>query len=743
MKIKTFIKIFGLTFLGLILTCGSFKGIQKVSASNEKIADSTISSYLDTRLSNTTYFVIKLNNQKYYDGSGTAANLSVSDSIITSLGIMNDIIIDGKTLTEYSTTIKDFNFVINHYTLGGFCFKVPTIPDVTKVTSFVVKKGAKFPYVNTTSTPVVTDSYYLLKESYPRTAEDIYQEIVDDPANIDCSSLSIAEEDLVIRSIDDSKYGKDDYARFYIRFKNDIYGKEDTASFDTEKLGKFNFFEKIIIDGKALKEYGTLYDNYEFFINKYTRWNTFSFKVKGINDVRSIKTLEILEGCEFPSLTNKTSEKYVLEDTYSYINPDFEFGYGIPDNALSFSLISGTKYKFTIKTTFSGEKISAIDQDYILINGVKCSSISEINPTLTMNSFVYITFEYDSSSDILLNKDHNFYGNKIVLLKGLKITTTEELANSFRICMYEDECFTELYSEDNFYDYENNFLSTITYTPKVDTETRKTNAIISLRFSQAIIGNRLVYAATNEAWKEQNLSDYRDGIFYNKNITYGFMHSGFKSSLLDNLCLNNKSLAEIFAKVSKEETSRAYAIMVQYANERKTQINLEIPNSCEEVDEELLESYNNGTLSISVKAGWKFPTGTMIKNDATYKINKNTNTFVTQNDNEAIVYYNGQKVTNDQTIESETSFLTSNIHITNNTNAYVIETSRNNNDIYVSIKVGDLTLIQFNVHENITETPKFDDKKGCNSSLTTAGIMLAVPSVIGAILLILKRKEEK
>lgn len=613
------------------------------------------------------YIFLTLGNVDY---GRSNSNINVTASF-DNLNYDDYISIDGKTLREIYNELdteqkSEFICEINALTRWGcFSLRIPTVTDYRDIHKIVIAEGCQFPAQNGTDYYTASTEYY-------------YSDVM--------------EEKGTTKITDHRDYVYVDYTQFYLNLTDNDYGFGDAyANISTDgcKLEQLNLLDKILVDGKALREYSSDPSDFEFQINKRQRYATLGFCVPGIANIDDIITFEVLEGCQLPAYNGGGlgAFYYTVSKTYFYINQDMENGYDIPDNAVAITETDGSitydiKFNVFVKADCSGEEV---DIDCILFNEQTIEDINSEKQYISLqwksDTRLTLSLIVDKACPALRNADYRYVQNYIVLKAGMNLPEDNYLNKSFRLCVYDDEVVTEFYKIDDPDDYSTNQISGVTF--DLDDGTANVAAMIRVTFASAISNENIpaegdYFVASSEEWKEKTWADKK---VWSKKVSRAFMHDGLKSSLLDNVLINGKSIAQWCAMADKASTAKNYAVAVHYGEYGGKVMSIHLTGHSTITKKAIVDSYNDGTLSVSFKPGLKFVTGSMVKEEQKFVFRKSTNSFVPATLDDFAVYYNGSKVENNATIDGYGIIDKNSLYIPNDGNNYYVSFDTKNNNI--------------------------------------------------------------
>ena len=382
-----------------------------------------------------------------------------------------------------------------------------------------------------------------------------------------------------------------------------------------------------------------------------------------------------------------------------------------------------------------------VDEDKVMVNGVPFSAIkAECEAATATWRVVHGVYQIDINlpKDYkgvaqVKNADLNFVGNSIGAQKDLSFPNGDKLDKSYAIHIYEGEKILD-------YELASQFKPVEVLSVGYRYTEGSGNLRFTLYFDQEITSSQYYHACERESWRESELGDL-DGDLYDKGITDIFVNGGYKSSLLDSIIINGKTIGEWHAQNGKALT----CVQIHYGNTALNCVDIifeSATHSTYDIMNELVQSGNGVT--IEIKEGFKF-----ISNQAT------TETKVFQLENGAFhlveeetglaVYFNGALVEEGETIVlaipvSEKSLFVDGV------NDYQITTKKNGEYTIYTITYGDGNSFLFQVKGELTDaTPKVSKTdEGCGSAISGISALgaLAAVAVVGFIKKGGKKNEE-
>lgn len=391
---------------------------------------------------------------------------------------------------------------------------------------------------------------------------------------------------------------------------------------------------------------------------------------------------------------------------------------------------------------------SELDLSSFLINGV---SLEEINAEGS-----YLTAKWESVSGIYqisirLSKAYEGNGkiksfggdyalNKFTAVKGLVFPNGEELGVTYNYSIYRS--FGSLFFENEIIiDKEYGYKLQETKVEKVSVyeDSREENGIllsnlrINLTFNKRLGANAYFYASQSEAWRKQNLPHYG---WYNEIMSELFVSAGYKSSLLDSVVINGKTLGEI-----QGEYAYSVAIFVHCAQTSPFALDLMVDSSSPYY-EEIKEKLSTGSgVTVEVLSGLKFVSGVATEKD--YKFVLDGGKFVLKEaESEPTVYLDGIKVSDGETVTVDYEVSEGGVWVDGSKN-YTVDSSVSGNTVAFTVTVGD-KVIKFTVKQELavsggqTQQPR---ASGCTGAV--GGVEFGALALVFALFGIGRKKHEK
>ena len=396
--------------------------------------------------------------------------------------------------------------------------------------------------------------------------------------------------------------------------------------------------------------------------------------------------------------------------------------------------------RFNKKGEFSGDE--ALDTSKVLINGV---SVDEINKNgtyavanwMVLSGIYHINVRLDKAYQgpgQFKNVDLEYTGSKFTVEKDLVFPNGDLLDRTYTCNIYQGEAFV---------DYE--FIKEYKDTKVTDVELfidkiSADNLHFYVIFNQKLCSQTYFHADQRETWRETALRDYGA---YDPDFAKVYLAGGFKSSLLDNVMINGKTLAQWHA-IDLYET----CIFVHYAQASEFTLDVSI-DSRSETYAQLLPLFEAGNgISITVKSGMKFPTAIKTSEDAEY-ILKDGRMVTNTTASEVEVFYDGKAVADGDVLKLNTPALESGIYVKGTTDYEVSKTVEGNKTTFVVTVEGET--ITFSVEQDVTELNPIDkqvdvtdDQGGSGCGSVISGSLMGGMAVLAfGVVTMLRRKSDE
>lgn len=364
------------------------------------------------------------------------------------------------------------------------------------------------------------------------------------------------------------------------------------------------------------------------------------------------------------------------------------------------------------------------DGDYVQAEWISLNGIYQINVTLSK--------AYQGEGQIK-NADVNYACNKISVLKGFAFPNKELLDKTYHYHLYslftdnlifENEIIIDVeleqsYQEAKILELEWDFR-----------EESKNNLYIGVTFDQNITTKTLLHVCEPEAWRESALGVDPNSAVYAEL----FNQMGYKSSLMDSIVINGKTIGEFHARNAHQT-----CVMVHYGSMGQNWLGMWIDSDSNDYSEiaALFKSGNGVTLEF--KKDFIFPTGVKIMAD--YKFILKDGVFVlVDGTSDYSVYYDGQLVHDGDTLKIDSTPMASSIWVDGTD--FEVTKSEKNGVVTFTVKYNGQQM-SFSVEQTGGQESNPAVKIGCGASiLGNSAVMLTMVSLM-AVMFTVRRKQDE
>ncbi len=423
------------------------------------------------------------------------------------------------------------------------------------------------------------------------------------------------------------------------------------------------------------------------------------------------------------SLGGATDERLVYEKSLviSETESDYCLSFRFSKKGKFFS--NNVDYsKFCINDV-SLEEINA-DGDYVQAEWVSLSGIYQINVTLSK--------AYQGAGQIK-NADVNYACNKISVLKGLTFPNGELLDRTYHYHLYslftdnlafENEVVIDIEPEQSFQEVKALELEWAFH------KDAKNNLYIGVTFDQDIVTKNLLNICEPEVWRESALG----AALYNASYTELFNLMGYKSSMMDSIVINGKTIGEFHARNAHQT-----CVMVHYGTMGKNWLGIWIDSDADEYPA-IASLFENGNgVTVEFKSGFIFPTG--VKTMTDYKFVLRDGVFVLEEEErEYSVYFDGQLVHDGDTLKTDYKAVVSSVWVDGTD--FEVTKSESNGVATFTVKYNGKQM-SFCVEQTVVQAPDPVVEEGCGSSLAGASALLLTVVSLTAVMFTVRRKQDE
>ena len=330
------------------------------------------------------------------------------------------------------------------------------------------------------------------------------------------------------------------------------------------------------------------------------------------------------------------------------------------------------------------------------------------------------------------NADNGFACNSMGVLKGLKFPDGSELERSYTCHIYGAE---KILDSEAATDYEKTTVLGISH--RYDAGSN--NLRFSIHFDKRITSANYYHACEIERWRETDLYA-SSSLYYDKGISNVFVKGGFKSSLLDCVVINGKTIGEWHA----HEVGAMTNVQTHYGASGLEYVDVVFESHSKLTYAPLAELVETGNgITIEIKEGWKFLTNCQVKKTQTFVLKNGAFSEVIAS--KAIhVYYDGSEIQNGENVTVKTAVCPTSVLVTG-IEDYQITHQTNGKTTVFTINYGEDKVFTFTVLEDSIEpvvtkpqTTAPEKKKGCKSSVELP--IVASSLLLLAMAVVLKRR---
>ncbi|MBQ7374224.1 MAG: hypothetical protein IJW64_06690 [Clostridia bacterium] len=395
---------------------------------------------------------------------------------------------------------------------------------------------------------------------------------------------------------------------------------------------------------------------------------------------------------------------------------------------------SDSAYIISVRFNKNGLGSQPLDTDKICFNGLTATEIIEScqgatcewQPFKTVYQIVLtLPKTYDGEAKVK-NVENDYTGNKFTVSKGLVFPNGDVLSKTYVCNVYAGETIvdTELVEK-----YGEVSVQGIYYGYVSGSE----NIHFAISFNKNVTSMPYYHASQIERWRSTEPTLLKNGL-YDAGSSTVYVKGGFKTSLLDLVVINGKTIGEWHAFDKTALTN----VQVHYGNSGLSYLDVFIekvsPNTYDGINQ-LVKSGNG--ITIEIKSGLKFMTNVETKNDKKFVLTNGK--FVEQMENEQLsVYFDGAKVENGATVTANAPTSKGGVSV-EGVLEYTISESKEKGKTIYTVTYGENKVFTFTVVEDYD----LGLKNGALLwSLLSVILSLGVVGV-GIVLILNKKKKEK
>lgn len=656
----------------------------------------------------------------YEDRENFNVSNAVLDKNLEAYNYADNILIDGVALREYP-----YQLVANKYTRVhslGICFSANILSSASEIT---IKAGCQF--------PSLTHSYFGKELVYLETQEDLLFSYKNGnwvkgypfdgyEAEVEYDAC---EKYFYLRNDGSTYKGHTEAATFEFTdvFSKNSWGDDGYALASTIDTVEGNLLVADLVHAIDANEFSAI--KIRVFSNvprTFAAYNASNITVGSLGE--ALETYSVA-GKKFTTISltsalyadeNGMIERFVFKfmDNGSENEWDNQFFIG------SFSCLDNyyhLTFPLNVQGDLTGEEI--LDETKVLINGESLNAINRHGNYVeaqwaTVDGYYQINIKISrnyTGAGAIKNADLSYTGNNIQALQGLILPNGETLDRSYTYRMYEGECFVDYEMID---EYEEICVTGVQV--RIDA-TANDNIHFLIIFDKKVTNSPYYHACETEEWRDASLTIFKG--MYDKEVSTAYVAGGFKSSFYDNILINGVSVGEWHA-IDDLPT----CVHVHYGQTDLYTLDMSI-DSYSEMYAPLYEAFEKGEdITIEVKSGMKFTTGTQTSQDYKFFVN-GTNVTTDKEPDSIQVTYDGKKVENGDVLLSSTKAMESNIFV-EGVDSYTVSKTVNGNEVSFTLTFANGEEFIFAVQENVTnEIPK-TEQGGCSSSVASKNAVLVL-----------------
>ena len=414
----------------------------------------------------------------------------------------------------------------------------------------------------------------------------------------------------------------------------------------------------------------------------------------------------------------------LIRDTFHFVS----FNVSNPDLITKDSFAvkdSGDVYEAIFRFNKAGQTTAAtvLDTTKVTLNGLTLAQLAQLCPDMTA-SWVSVKGIYQinvtmpksyTAEGCIKNPEYDFANNHMGVKKGLAFPNGDLLDKGYACHIYAGEKILDV-------EIENELKATRITDTTVEMDEDSKNITFFLFFDRDITSSPYYHVCETEHWRSNDLYKH-DSTLYNEGISNIFVTGGYKSSLLNNVIVNGKTIGEWHAYDSRTLTN----VQVHYGKSGFNALSIVFAKTSPNTYDGIAELLASGEgIEIEVKSGLKFMTNTETKETQIFLLTDGK--LKEKTEPKAIeVYYNGIPVSEGdlltvQALLSETSLAVEGVE------TYSVSTSTVDKTTTYTITYGDGKTFVFSVKADVVVV---EPDSGCNSAVWITAVSIAI-AVVGA-----------
>lgn len=407
-----------------------------------------------------------------------------------------------------------------------------------------------------------------------------------------------------------------------------------------------------------------------------------------------------------------TKDSFTVKDLGDVYSATFRFNkVGEIENNATLDLSKVTLNGYTLAAI--KKECSAMTAEWVAVKGVYQISVS-----------LPKTYQGDAR---IKNPQYNFANNHMGVEKGLTFPNGEVLGKSYACHLYSGE---KLLDSNMANDLKSTQIQYIRYSFDADSD----NLRFTLYFDKNVTSSPYYHACETEHWRGNDLYNF-DNTLYDASIAQIFVDGGYKSSLLNSIVVNGKTIGEWHAHDSGMLTN----VQTHYGNSGLNCVDVIFAEACPNTYDALNALVKSGNgIVIEVKAGLKFMVNTETKTSQTFVLTGGSFQEKVQS-RDIKVYYDGALVDYGDLITVQTAVSAQSL-VVDGVTEYDISSVKNGDVTVYAVTYGDGETFTFSVKEDLVQVKDKDD----NGFVVILIIVISVVVIVGAVVaiaIVLKKKK--
>lgn len=421
----------------------------------------------------------------------------------------------------------------------------------------------------------------------------------------------------------------------------------------------------------------------------------------------------------------------LIRDTFHFVS----FNVSNPDLITKDSFTvkeNGEHYEAVFRFNKAGKIFAdtVLDTEKVALNGLTLAELGQKCPDMTA-SWVSVKGIYQinvtlpkayTGEGCVKNPEYDFANNHMGVKQGLTFPNGDILDKGYACHIYAGEKILDV-------ELDNGLQATRVNRTAIEIDEDSQNITFFLFFDRNITSSPYYHVCETEHWRSNDLYKH-DNTLYNAGISDVFVRCGYKSSLMNNVIVNGKTIGDWHAFDSKTLTN----VQVHYGKSGMNSLSIVFAKSSPNTYEGISALLASGEgIEIEVKSGLRFMTNVETKETQTFLLKDGK--LQEQVEQKGIaVYFNGVPVSNGDLLMVQTTLTETSLAVEGVEN-YDVTTATADNTTTYTITYGDGETFIFSVKTDIVESTA--PEKGCNSAMGAIVVAVAVMLIGGAVGLVL------